>query len=264
MSDLNRIEGKFIKEINADDFKVNTDAIAFALNELNNAYSETDYEDLMKNYLDNPRLEYVLEILNPFEEEGFENLFTQANREEAFETFIEFASIDGLNEPAKEILVRLNEGDFFDLSYALAVNDKKDLFENMSVDYIKKIPVNDLKAIISCIDDNIRDVFDKRTLKPETIVFMDSAKKYTSSVDDMIVSFKNYEFTIKCIENGAKIQEQMRFIEGYDRISQSDMNKIIEKLSGNKKEVSIHQYADVERKIQENIEKKRNSRKFSF
>jgi transcriptional regulator len=42
------------------------------------------------------------------------------------------------------------------------------------------------------------------------------------------------------------------------------MNKIIERLSGNKKQITMEEYSAVERRIQENIEKKRNARKFSF
>lgn len=260
----NKIEDKFIKFINGDNFEENIGAIAFALSELENAYNEVDFEDLNKKYLDNPRLEKVLDILNPFESKKLEVLYSQSDRGEAFETFIEFASIDGLNEPAKAMLDKLNTDYFFDLSYALAVNDKKELFENMSVDYINGMPLNDLKAIISCLDENIREVFDKRTLRTETKIFLESANKYNSTIDDMIITFKNYEFAIKCIEAGAKISEQIKMIEGYDAISNRDMNKIVEKLSGNKREITMSEYSEVERRIQENIERKRNARKFSF
>jgi len=264
MNTTNQIENKFIKFINSDNFEENVGAIAFALSEYDNEYSEIDFEDLNKKYLDNPRLEKVLDVLNPFESKKLEILYSQSDKSEAFDTFIEFASIDGLNEPAKAMLDKLGNDYFFDLSYALVVNDKKELFENMSVDYIKNMPLIDLKAIISCLDETISDVYDKRSLRTETKVFLDSVRKYNSTMDDMIISFKNYEFAIKCIECGARISEQIKEIVGCDKISQSDMNKIIERLSGNKKQITMEEYSAVERRIQENIEKKRNARKFSF
>lgn len=246
-------ENKFIEAINSSDFKENVDAIAYALVVLESGNNRIDFEDLIHKYLDNSRLEVVLDTLNPFEHEQFEPLYKQDDKEEMLKEFLKFASFDGMPEAQLALTKKLSEESFFDLSYALAINDKKNMFGSLNVDYIQnKMKFDDVKLLVSSFDENIHDKVDTRRVNVETKVFADFARKSTSQAG-LIVAFRAYEFAVDCVVNNVDLEKLTDKLKTVQSITHDDLQKIKDKLSGNKKEISLLEYTHKERRIEGNI-----------
>ncbi|WP_449102039.1 hypothetical protein [Pseudomonas extremaustralis] len=257
MSAQSKIENEFIAAINSQDFKVNVEAIAYALIVTGNDSNRIDFEDLIHEYLENARLEVVLETFNPFENECFEQLFKQETKEEALTEFLKFASVDGLSDAQYEITKKLSEEEFFDISYALAINDKKNLFCDLNAEYVKnKMKFEDIKLLVCSFDENIQDKIDTRKVNIETKVFAEFARKSTSQAG-LVVAYRNYEFAVDCVIKNVDIDKEIENLKKNPKITYEDMRKICDKLSGNKKEISLTDFANKEHVIQDNIYKSR-------
>lgn len=259
MSAQSKIENEFIAAINDRDYKVNSDAIAYALVITENDNNRIDFEHLLNEYLDNPRLENVLDTFNPFENECFEQFFKQEDKDIALTEFLKFASVDGLSDAQYEITKKLSGEEFFDISYALAINDKKNLFRDLNAEYVSnKMKFEDIKLLVCSFDENIQDSIDTRRVNIETKVFAEFARKSTSQAG-LIVAYRNYEFAVDCAMKNIDINEQIETLKQTSKVSYDDMRKICDKLSGNKREISLTDFANKEHIIQDNIYKSREN-----
>lgn len=257
-------EHSFVNEINSKNIVTNFNAIAYALATIEKDDNRIDFEDLIAKYVENPKLEGVLNVMNPFEVEGFEEVFIQEDRDLAHKQFADFVSFDGYSDAQRIITEKLAGEKFFDVSYALAVNTMKSEFSDLNPVYVQeKMKLDDIKAIIGSFDDALYTPIDGRTINLETKIFLDIVKK-SSSEENVINAFRCYKFAIDCVMGGKDIAEVLLNVKRHSKINARDLKEIQQKLSGNTRKIHLSEYADRQNKIQENMEKRQKLPKFAW
>ncbi len=156
---------QFEKALNSTDFKVNMEAMKFAVSQCVEGFDVQDYNEVLENALeDNNKLKYLVECFGNPLVDGEVDIYL--SNEEMVNLFEDYTSHRELSQQQEIALSKLKEEEFFDIVAAGSVFTSECVFNKFSVDTISNFNVDDIKAIAHIADQNYGINFNIKNVDP--------------------------------------------------------------------------------------------------